>query len=177
MLEFRPPPSCSSSIPGDGLCLKWSSRAWGGHRGRWSLPSGDNGPAFSPHFRPASLLPLRQGAENKAPIAGLCHFNASFCSLPPGSRVCPLPSPPLRPCSWHFLPAPIDCCHFQKGWIVLWPPGGPAQGPSPEQRGCGVKEAPTTLKTENSLNLLPKTPPCAGANAGIRQQSGSWHSC
>lgn len=69
----------------------------------WSAPSEDSGPACSPRFRPASLLPLRGGTENKAPIARRCHCNASFCALPPSppprfSRICP------RPCSWHFLP-------------------------------------------------------------------------
>lgn len=133
------------------------------------------------HSHPISARPLfclsDKGRKTRPPLPGSAILMPASAAFPQAAGSAPSPPPPLRPCSWHFLPAPIDCCHFQKGWIVLWPPGGRAQGPSPGQRGCGVKEAPTTLKTENSLNLLPKTPPCAGANAGIRQQSGSWHSC
>lgn len=122
-------------------------------QGPRGLPSGDNGSAFSPASRPASLSDS-QSRDRTRPFWG-CDIALPACG-PPGSAGPPAPAPGASSLSVNRSPV-------QKGWIVL----GSTRG----SERVWVEEAPTT-ETENSLNLLPKTTPCAGASPDAGQQSG-----
>ena len=171
----KPPTPCLSLIPGDsGVCLKWSSRASGVVGCLTGDPLEPPGQPCTIRLhscpisaQPGSPWPWDEGPQTRLLLEGLTWWGQLLC-LRCSSRL----SPHWPPAPGHFLPTPVNWCQFQKEWDCSpGLPGGRAHGPSlGETAGVESRKHPplTTLKMENSLNVLPKTPSSAGAHSDVR---------